>query len=460
MGSVDWISLVGILVCVVLSAMYSGSETVLTSLGARGGVRLLEENHERNKRLRLWVEQPYEALTAILIGNNLVNITASALVTTAAIRYFSHQQLTYVGGKLIDPGAGAVGTAVAVAIGISTFLLLTFGEIIPKILAKGYAESLGGSAARFVWWSHKIFWPVTKMYAWFVQAGLRATGRTLETDQPVTADDIEFMVNLGTRDGSLDAEQERILTSVFEYHDTTVKEVMVPRVNVIGVPDDISYQDLLTTLVEAGHSRVPVYKGSLDEIIGAFYAKDILPFFMRGGLAEDFRLADHLREPVFVGESKKVDQMLREFQLAHIHLAIVVDEFGGTAGLVTLEDIIEEFFGEIQDEFDREEPLFHRDDSGCHIVDARIRLDELEDEVEVEFPEEHDYESLGGFMTDQLGAVPSTGDQLSYQQHRFTVLESEPTHIVSVRIESPHDEAVSDEPSLEVDPTGSGMNTD
>ena len=460
MSSVDWLSLTGIFACVVLSALYSGSETVLTSLGARGGTRLLEENPERNKRLRLWIEKPYEALTAILVGNNLVNITASALVTSVAIQFFTDRQQTLVGAEMVDPGPGAVGTAVAIAIGISTFLLLTFGEIIPKILAKAYAEKLGGAAARFVWFSHKLFWPVTKVYAWFVQVGLRATGRTLETDQPVTADDIEFMVNLGTRDGSLDAEQERLLTSVFEYHDTTVKEVMVPRVNIIGVPDDISYHDLLRTLVEVGHSRIPVYKGSIDEIIGTFYAKDILPFFMRGGLPEDFRLADHLREPVFVTESKKVDQLLREFQLAHVHLAIVVDEFGGTAGVVTLEDIIEEFFGEIQDEFDREEPLFQRDDSGCHIVDARIRLDELEDELEVEFPEDHDYESLGGFITDVLGTVPPMGEKVSYQDHEFTVLESEPTHIVRVQIESTSDEPVATETEVEPDPSDTEMNTD
>ena len=456
----DWLSLAGILVCVVLTAMYSGSETVLTAVGARGGVRLLEENPERNKRMRLWVERPYEALTAILIGNNLVNITASALVTSVAIRFSGQQQIAAAGAELGNGGAGAVGTAVAVSIGVSTFLLLTFGEIIPKILAKGYSDSLAGPAARFVWLSHKLFWPLTKMYAWLVQTGLKATGRTLEADQPVTADDIEFMVNLGTRDGALDAEQERLLTSAFEYHDTTVKEVMVPRVNVLGVPDDISYHDLLGMLVDAGHSRIPVYKGSLDEIVGTFYAKDMLPFFMRGGQPEEFQLAEYLREPVFVTETKKVDVLLREFRLAHVHLAIVVDEFGGTAGVVTLEDIIEEFFGEIQDEFDREEPLFRRDDSGCHIVDARIRLDELEDELPLAFPDDHEYESLGGFMTHALGTVPNMGEQISFQDYRFTVLESEPTHIVRVRVESPDDQESNEDPVAEADPSVPEVNTD
>lgn len=437
MGSIELFDLVAIAVCVVLSAVYSGSETALTALGSRGAKQLLEEAPDRNRAMRLWVERPYEALTAILIGNNLVNITASALVTSVAIEVFGSPYTTYVGGELVRVDSSAVGSAVAVSIGISTFLVLTFGEIIPKIISKAFKGRLALPAMRFVWLSHKLFWPATKVYSWFVHVGVRVVGHELEAEHPVTADDIEFMVNQGTQEGSIDADQSRLLTSAFEYHDMTVKEVMVPRVNVVGVPRDIEFEELLNVLVEAGHSRIPVYKENIDEVAGVFYAKDILRFFQEGGNAKSFDLNNYLREPVFVLESMTVDKLLHGFQESHNHLAIVVDEFGGTAGVVTLEDIIEEFFGEIQDEFDQEEPLLQAEGEVVRIADARIRLDELEHEICIHFPDDQDYESLGGFITDQLGSVPSAGAELSFQDHLFTVLEAEPTHIIRVRIECP-----------------------
>ncbi|MCA9562173.1 MAG: HlyC/CorC family transporter, partial [Myxococcales bacterium] len=191
--------------------------------------------------------------------------------------------------------------------------------------------------------------------------------------------------------------------------------------------------EVLACIVEAGHSRVPVFSDTIDEIVGIFYAKDLLQYFMSGADRDSFELRNFLREPVFVPVSKKVDQLLSEFRERRMHIAIAVDEFGGTAGVVTLEDIIEEFFGEIQDEHDNEEPMVVNDDTGM-LVDARIRMHDLEETLDVDFPEEIDYETLGGFVSDQFQSVPQPGASFDFAGYNFSVVESAPTHVIRVRI--------------------------
>jgi putative hemolysin len=415
---------VGIIICVVASALYSGSETTLTSLGRTGAQRLLNEDPRRNRLMGLWVEHPYRALTAILVGNNIANITATALATKVAASVVGSD-----GTGASDAGA----LALTVAVAVMTFLILTFGEITPKTFSKAMSKRLAMPAIRFVYLSDLVFRPITVPYAWATRKGLEWAGG--HEGEGVTRDDIEFMVNLGGIEGALDAEKERLLTSVFSYSDTTVREVMVPRVDLVAVSDDVDQDELLQTLVECGHSRLPVYHESIDEIVGTFYAKDLLQFMASGGKAESFRLADFLRAPVFVPATKKVDALLKQMREQRIHLVIVVDEFGGTEGVVTLEDIIEEFFGDILDEHDVEDPMILAEESGGYRCDARVDIEELEERLGLVFPEDHEYETLGGFLSDSIGSVPSAGETIKFDGFRFTVLESEPTHIVAVRVE-------------------------
>jgi putative hemolysin len=420
------LELLGIVGCVLLSALYSGSETALTALGSTGAQRLFEEDPRHNRVLKLWIEHPFRALTAILVGNNLVNITATALATDTSTRLF---------GKAT--GDDDTAAALGLAIGLMTFLVLTFGEITPKIISKAYSTRLAVPAMRFVWLSYYLFFPITFLYVKAARMGFRATGQDMETNggHKVTEADIEFMVNLGSKEGSLGSDIGRMFRSVFEFSETTIREVMVPRVSMVAVEASSSYEELIDLLVACGHSRLPVYEENVDHIVGMFYAKDLLKFLLQGGEPAQFKVTDFMRAPVFVPTSKKVDDLFTEFQSRRIHIAVAVDEFGGTAGVVTLEDIIEEFFGEIQDEFDVEEPMLRILDDGRAIVDARINLDELEEQLGLGFPEEHLYESLGGFVSEQAGRVPQPGEELFYNGFRLTILESEPTHVVRVEIE-------------------------
>jgi putative hemolysin len=443
------LELLGIFICILLSALYSGSETALTALGSTGAQRLLEDDPRGNRILRLWVDQPFRALTAILVGNNLTNITATALATDTSTRLFG--QAT---------GDQDTAAALGLAIGLMTFLILTFGEITPKIISKAHSTRLAVPAMRFVALSYYLFFPITFLYVKAARFGLRATGQDIETNgHKVTEADIEFMVNLGSKEGSLGSDIGRMFRSVFEFSETTVREVMVPRVSMVAVDASGSYEELIERLVECGHSRLPVYEENIDHIVGMFYAKDLLKFLLGQGDPAQFRMKDFMREPVFVPISKKVDDLFTMFQSRRIHIAVAVDEFGGTAGVVTLEDIIEEFFGEIQDEFDSEEPMLRVLEDGRAIVDARINLDELEEQLGLGFPEEHLYESLGGFVSEQAGRVPLPGEELLYNGFRLTILESEPTHVVRVEIErqdGPSDAAETDDETPEKEGSGEG----
>jgi CBS domain containing-hemolysin-like protein len=252
----------------------------------------------------------------------------------------------------------------------------------------------------------------------------------------VTAEEIEYLVDLGSREGSFSEDRERLLRSVFEFPDTIVREVMIPRTDMVAISVDMDLNMIVDILVDCGHSRIPVYEENVDEIQGLFYAKDLIRQ-VRSDADFDFRIQEFIREPYFVPESKGIAQLLREFQAERMHMAIVVDEFGGTAGLITLEDIIEEFFGDIQDEYDSERPQIIPVDSHHARADARVPIDEVEAFCGIELPDHPDYESLGGFLMAQSGTVPEVGTETNWDESiAFRVLKADAKSVQMVEIET------------------------
>jgi magnesium and cobalt transporter len=249
----------------------------------------------------------------------------------------------------------------------------------------------------------------------------------------VTEEDIEYIVSLGRRQGSLDKDKEHLLSSIFEFSDTTAREIMVPRTDIVAVSVDSAYERVVEIGLESGFSRIPVFEVSVDKIVGIFYAKNLItpPQPEEKG---NF-LANRMRPVVFVPESKKISEVLKLFQQDRIHMAIVVDEFGGTGGLVTMEDIIEELLGEIQDEFDVEEERLVKIEDGIYTADARINVEDLEEPLGLTFPEDRDYESLGGYLMEAAGDVPSEGWERRYQDYLFRVIEADPQRVLKVHIE-------------------------
>jgi putative hemolysin len=409
----------GIVLCLLLSAFFSGSETALTSLSGPQTHKLIEEKGSRS--LQLWLDRPIQVLTTILIGNNIVNTTASALATDITNRLLA--------------GTSASNWAIPAAVFIITLLLLTFGEITPKAIAKRGSKQIGPIAMWLLRVPYFLFTPFTAIFTRVTQWTMRMLGNDIHAHAPfVTAEEIEYMIDLGSREGSFPEAHERMLRTVFELNDTVVREIMVPRTNMIALPTHASFEETLRVVATCGHSRIPVYKGSTDNIIGVFYVKDLIPRLPTIS-KEQFSLIQLIRKPVFVPESKRLADMLAEFQLQRIHMAILVDEFGGTAGLITLEDIVEEFFGEIRDEYDVETDLILRIDDDTLRTDARASIYDIEEFFEKDFPDEIEYDTVGGFLMAQLGTVPDTGEEVRWENLVFRVLEADEKRVIRVEIE-------------------------
>lgn len=404
-----------IAVCLLISALSSALETALTSIPEARARQLFEEKGHR--WMRLWIDIPERILATLLVTNNVVNILAASLMTDLALRLGTER-------------------AVAIATGVMTFLVLIFGEITPKTLARRYAAEFAPVGMPFIVAVYYALYPLVRALAVIPHKlqGLFSPGGVVEPRPAMTSEELEFQIDLGLRQGIIDRDRSELLSRVLEFGDIITREVMVPRMHVVAIPDDASRDEVLQIIVESEHSRIPVYRGSLDEIVGIVYARTLLADIQAGRVKGAFDLRRYIKPPFYVPELMKISRLLREFQRRKVHLAVVVDEFGGTAGVVALEDVVEEIVGEIQDEADVEEGRLRVLSDGTVIADASLTLRDLEDKLKVNFPEEIDYHSLGGFVTATAGRVPPVGSVVLWGGLRFTVRAGDERHVTRVEI--------------------------
>ncbi|MEE8637450.1 MAG: hemolysin family protein [Candidatus Margulisiibacteriota bacterium] len=397
--------IIALIILFLLSAFFSASETALTALSRIRVSRMVEQKQAGSRLVRQLKENPSEFLSTILIGNNLVNIAAVALATSIAIRFF------------VDRGWGGEAYGVGVATGIMTFLILVFGEITPKTVAIRNAESFSLFAAPIIFVLRVIFMPIAYFIGFVSRPIIRLFGGKAPEKGPfVTEEEIKLILAAGEKEGVIEEEEREMITSIFEFGETIVREVMTPRPDITTVKADQPISDVVKVIIESGHSRIPVYETNLDNIIGVIYAKDLL----KTGAAANIR--DMLRPAVFIPETKKVPELMHEMQSARTHLAIIVDEYGMTSGLVTLEDLIEEIVGEIHDEFEREEKMIEKVDENTFIVDGKFTIKDLNDRQKLNLPEkEKEYDTIGGFVFAELGKAPSVGDTARYEDLSISV---------------------------------------
>ncbi|TNE44192.1 MAG: HlyC/CorC family transporter [Deltaproteobacteria bacterium] len=404
--------------CLFFSAIYSASETSLTALSQAKIQQMLETDPTKYKMFSLWLERPNHVLTAILIGNNLVNILASALATSIAEEVFLH-------------------SGVAIAVGVMTLLILINGEIVPKTYAKYHAKQVARRLFPILRLSYLLFYPVTMALTQIASWVVRLFGGRVSHSGPFVSEaDIEYIIDLGTREGVLNEEKEKLLQSILEFDDITIREVMVPRTEMLSISVEAQPDDVLELANNSPHSRIPVYLEHLDNVEGILYLRDLFRMYTANGESLlSSQWTDLLRPAYFVPGTMKISTLLGEFQRRKKHIAIVVDEFGGTMGLVTMEDILEEIVGEIRDEFDTDEQHdFVVEPDGTILAQAKVGVRDLEEELEIEFPDEGDYETLGGFLTACSGHVPEVGHVHEYEGFLFTVLEANEKSVQSVAI--------------------------
>ena len=397
----------------VFSAFFSASETAITTLWP-WKVRELAEREEGKGPFSLLQQDITRFLTTILVGNNLVNIAATALVTDLATRAWG-------------------STGVAYATGMMTFLILFFGEITPKSIAVHNADRLARLVVRPVFWLSVLLYPIGRFFTWVSSLILRALGLEPREQPLVTEDELKLLLAGAEASGAIEEAEEDMIQSVLELEETQVREIMVPRVDMVAIEHTASLRDFVRLEREYRYSRIPVYKESIDQIVGIAYAKNLLNYVETPEMLDRLTVMSLSQPPFFVPESMSVWNLLLEIRKRKVHMAIVVDEFGGTSGLVTLEDIIEEIVGEIYDETDIEEeqPIQPQED-GSYLIDAQTPLDDVSEALEVELPE-GEYETLSGFLYESFGYIPKVGESLDFGGFRFVIESGDERKIDLVR---------------------------
>ncbi|MFZ9885898.1 MAG: hemolysin family protein [Myxococcota bacterium] len=403
--------------CLLLSAFFSSSETALTALSESKARQLIDQKPHLERYLRLWLDRPNRVLTTVLIGNNLVNTVITA-VTTLLAQYFFQSD------------------AVTIAVASATIAILIVGEITPKTFAKQHATALAPVSMRALWLLYQATKPVVVLFTWISKLVVKLFGGELTRTGPfITEEDIAFMIRLGSTTGVIEPEERAMLDNVFEFGETLVREVMVPRPEISALKAGSSLADCLDEIKRHGHTRLPVYGEDIDDVIGFLHAKDLLTRLPDID-PETFDLMPYVRQALFVPELEKISELLKRFQRGKTHLAVVVDEHGGTAGIVSLEDLLEELVGDIHDEHDEEE----EEDlttlgEGRYLALGRTNIFELGDELDLQLPDEVRYDTLAGFLIAQLGKMPQRGARVLYQGWSFQVQDVDQRKINRVEIE-------------------------
>lgn len=420
---IDWSVKIGILICLLLgSAFFSGSEVALFSLDKKK----IENNFKKNKVLSRYllnlINFPRRLLVTILIGNTLFNVAASivgVMLAFDAAEYF-----------LISPEI-----ALTVQIILLTIFILIFGELFPKIAATKNPYMFSRLIAIPMYYFNIVIYPVAE----FITEIIRLSISKLKIDKlksAISSEEIPHLADISHEKGALEENEHLMISSLVSFGSVTVEEIMTPRVDIVAVSTDVRYDDLLLTITQSGHSRIPLYKDDLDEITGIIYAKDLLPYSGNPELRQHISFKKISRKALFVPETKLISELLKEFQEKKMHLAIVVDEYGGTSGLVTLEDIVEEVIGEIWDEYDKEEDQVFFIEPNKWMVLGKIPIDEVNEQIGTDIRNENeDFDTLGGFVLNHAGSIPQENFSFSKNGFKYTVKDIQKKRIKKVLIE-------------------------
>ncbi|MFB6191894.1 MAG: hemolysin family protein [Haloarculaceae archaeon] len=403
-----------ILILLALSGFFSSSEIAMFSLADHRLEQLVRDGTPGAETVADLKDDPHRLLVTILVGNNLVNIAMSSIATGLLALYF------------------AQGTAVAIATFGITALVLLFGESAPKSYAVENPESWSLRIAPGLKLSEYVLLPLVVTFDYLTRAVNSVTGGrgAIETSY-VTRDEIRNMIETGEREGVIEEEEREMLQRIFRFNNTIAKEVMTPRLDMDAIPVEASIEEAIETCIHSGHARLPVYEGSLDNIIGVVHIRELVRD-LNYGESEELELDDLIEPTLHVPESKNVDELLAEMRSNRMHMVIVIDEFGTTEGLVTMEDLTEEIVGEIL-EGEEEEPLEFVDEDTL-MVRGEVNIEEVNEALEIELPEGEEFETIAGFIFNRAGRLVEEGETITYDGTEIRVEEVENTRIRMARV--------------------------
>ena len=403
--------LIAIIILVLLSSFFSSTETAYTSLNVIKVKSLAQKNKNYQRVLSLY-DKYDKLISTILVGNNIVNISASSL----SILFFQ---------KVLTEGANysLVSTVVM------TVAVLIFGEITPKMLAKAMPEKMASFSYPLMIFFYYVLYPLTLIFG-----GIGAlVGKIfkVKNEDVITDDELITIVNEAEEDGTLKEEESNLIRSAIEFDDLEVKDVLIPRINVVSVSIDEEKSEIKKLFENERYSRLPVYDGNIDSIVGIIHQKD----FYRNYSKKDFDIKNIMQEVVFVVEHTKISALLRKLQLKKMHMAVVLDEYGGTMGIVTVEDIIEELVGEIYDEYDDFDEEIVKNEDGTYLVNCKMSLDDFFEHFDlVDEVEQFDANTVGGFVAEQFGELPIAGKEFNYQNLTVKVLKATRKKVIEVKV--------------------------
>ncbi|WP_313125926.1 HlyC/CorC family transporter [Proteiniclasticum ruminis] len=399
---------------VILSAFFSSAETAFTAANRLKLRHMAEEGSKSAKRTLRLIENPSKLISALLIGNNIVNIFASSLATLVAIDLY---------------GISATGIATS----ILTIVIIIFGEITPKSFATQHAEKVSMMFSKPVGILMTLLTPFVIIFYSISSWIIRLFGGDISQSHPlVTEEELKTMVDVGSEEGVFEQEEKEMLHNIFDFGDLQVRDIMVQRVDITALDVDATYEEVLEIVKDEQFSRFPVYREDIDDIIGILNVKDLL--FLTEVEKQGFKLENYIREPYFAYEFKRITDLFKELKKTRTHISIILDEYGGTVGIVTIEDLLEEIVGEIDDEYDDDkETDIETIRKNEYMVSGSYRLDELNELIGTDI-ESEEFDSIGGYLIGILGTFPASGEVIEADGIRFVVDEVDKNRIKKIRM--------------------------
>ncbi len=443
MNQKDYIAIAAILVCTLLNFCFSLAEAAVVTISTNRLRHITRENDENlasADAIRWLVSEPTRVFAAVQLGLTVLSLTSAAIAAVSIAPGLASWLEAHHVGHPMD-------VAVIILVTLIAILTLVVGEIVPRAIALRNPERVALVVAGPLRWLEAIERPAVMVILWLSNLIVKPFGLTASFNAPViTEDELRTLLEASSKEGVIQEDEKEMLHNVISFGDTLIHKVMTPRVHIKAIEVRQPLEKLINLIVDHGHSRIPVYQDSIDNIIGIIHAKDLLPSLSKG--ERIMEIGKLTRAPIFVPEQMRTDELLDQMRRSNAQIAIVQDEYGGTAGLVTIEDLLEEIVGEIQDEYDVEEPRIARDDeTGAAIVDARLPIDDINEELDLDLSTT-DFDTIGGLVFGLFGRPPLVGDSITTLtgpnddiEVEFTIVKADGRRLQTIRIETrPHEE--------------------
>jgi putative hemolysin len=431
-----WSDIILIIIFIIINGFFAAAEIAVVATRRVRIRQLVEEGDKNALILQRFKENPDRFLATIQIGITLAGVIAAAIGGATAVQVIK-PVIQDIPIQLIS--ASAEGLSIAVVTIVITYFLLIFGELIPKSIALTNPERIGMKTAKAVHSFSKVAFIFVQILTYSTNVLLKPFGKKTHAGRAITEEEIRMLIKEGGEQGIFEPTEQALIHSVFEFTDMSAKEVMVPSTQMVTISLNLPVDAIKTVITEEQFSRYPVIGKDLNDIRGILYVKDFLNALAKGNV--DLRKL--IKPPFFIPETLKISNLLREMQRKRVHMALVIDEYGGVSGLVTMEDLLEEIVGEIRDEYDTESPVIQLG-GGVMLVDASISIRDLKEDHNIDIPESSEYETLSGFLLTSLQKIPRVGDVVDIEGKRITISEMVGQRISKVKLEILSEEAATE----------------